>query len=102
MKWSSLVNADIHSAVTEALTAYENRDFLKIVSGLVPQIEAMLRELLKVLDIPMRKPIRVGAGSELKNMNDVLSDERIVEILDETSCSSFAPFHRQAGAEPAQ
>ena len=67
----------------EALTAYENRDFRKTVSELVPQIESMLRELLRLLEIPTRKAIRVGAGSELKNINDVLVDERVLETLDE-------------------
>lgn len=82
-KLSSLTTGDMYKPLTEALTAYESGDYSKTISVLIPQLEAMLRELLKLLEIPTRKGIRNVEGvSELKNMNDVLSDERVNDTLE--------------------
>jgi hypothetical protein len=68
----------------EGVSAYDNGDYFKAISILIPQLEAMFRELLKLLGIPVTKGLRGESGAtELKNMNDVLSDARIEETLEE-------------------
>lgn len=70
--------------ISESVKAYDSADYIKAISILVPQIEVMLRELLKLLSIPVRKGIRRSPGfSELKNMNDILSDPRVENVVEE-------------------
>ncbi len=80
----SLVSEDALNGLREGITAYGDGDFYKALSILIPVVEAMLRELLKLLDVPVRKGVRGHDGmTELKNMNDVLSDVRVEETLEE-------------------
>lgn len=80
----SVIRPEMTKPLEEGIAAYDGGDYFKAVSVLIPQIEAMLRELLKLLEIPVRKGLRGGNGAtELKNMNDVLSDVRVKETLEE-------------------
>lgn len=78
---SLLLSKASEKLIRSGLTAHENQDYEKSISVLCTQVEAMLRELLKVLGIPVSRGKR--GSIELKNMNDVLSDTRVVEALSE-------------------
>ena len=81
---SYLCSPEISERLAEGVEAYDARDYTKAISVLIPQIEAMLRELLKILGVPIRKGNRrPGRFSELKNMNDVLCDRRVEDTLEE-------------------
>jgi lysyl-tRNA synthetase class 1 len=81
---SYLCSADMAKPLSEGLQAYDAEDYTKVISVIIPQIEAMLRELLKILEIPIRKGNRRHSGfSELKNMNDILADQRVVDVMEE-------------------
>ncbi len=68
----------------DGLEAYEKEDFVKAIHVLVPQIEHTLRSFLGVLEIPMLKTVRNHPGiMDAKSLNDILSDERVREILTE-------------------
>lgn len=68
----------------DGLEAYEKEDFVKAIHVLVPQIEHILRNCLGILEIPMLKTVRNHPGTmDAKSMNDILSDERMREILTE-------------------
>jgi hypothetical protein len=68
----------------DGLTAYEQSDFVKAIHVLVPQVEHILRHFLGRLGIPTRKTVRNHPGTtDVKNMNDILSDERMREKLTE-------------------
>jgi Domain of unknown function (DUF4209) len=68
----------------DGLEAYEREDFVKAIHVLVPQIEHILRNFLGMLGIPMLKTVRNHQGiMDAKSMNDILSDERMREILTE-------------------
>jgi hypothetical protein len=68
----------------EGLDAYEKEDFVKAIHILVPQIEHILRNFLGVLGIPTLKTVRNHPGiMDAKSMNDILSDERMREVLTE-------------------
>jgi len=68
----------------EGLDAYEKEDFVKAIHILVPQIEHILRNFLGVLGIPTLKTVRNHPGiMDAKSMNDILSDERMQEVLTE-------------------
>ena len=67
----------------EGLRAYDDGDYTKAIHVLIPQIEAMLREVLRFLGIPIRKSRRESGMYELKNMNDVLSEQRVEDLLEE-------------------
>jgi hypothetical protein len=81
---SYLCSPEISKSLAEGVEAYDAEDYTKAISVLIPQIEAMLRELLKILNVPLRKGNRRQSGfSNLKNMNDVLADPRVGETIDE-------------------
>lgn len=81
---SYLCSPEISKCLAEGIQAYDTDDYLKAISVLIPQIESMLRELLKVLELPIRKGVRRRPGfSELKNMNDILSDLRVEDAMEE-------------------
>ncbi len=68
----------------EGLTAYLERDHLKDIHLLVPQIEAVLRNLLPLIGIPPIKSVpRHPDITDVKSMNNVLEEPRIREILPE-------------------
>ena len=81
---SYLCSAEIEGSVLEGVRAYDNKDYFKAINGLIPQIEGMLRELLRLLSIPVRK--RTGRRSEfsdLKNMSDILDERGVIDALEE-------------------
>ena len=80
---SFFCSEEIAGPLREGLEAYDASDYTKAISVLIPQIEAMLREVLKFLGIPIHKSRRQGGMSERKNMNDILSDQRVEELLEE-------------------
>lgn len=65
----------------KGFSAYEKEEYVASIHILVPQVENLLRGLLELLDVPTTKT--VGGFTELKNMDDVLRDERLKESLDE-------------------
>jgi hypothetical protein len=78
---SLLFKADRRTFFAEGFAAYEAGDYLKAVHVLVPQMEGVLRNLLEIMGIPVTKTI--DGMAELKNMNDVLHDERVRDDLEE-------------------
>jgi len=76
-------NAD-KGLLREGLEAYEREDFVKAIHVLVPQIEHILRTFLGVLGVPTLKTVRNHPGiMDAKSMNDILSDERMRDVLTE-------------------
>jgi hypothetical protein len=68
----------------DGLDAYEREDFVKAIHVLVPQIEHILRSFMGVLGVPTLKTVRNHPGiMDAKSMNDILSDERMREVLTE-------------------
>jgi hypothetical protein len=79
-----LIHVDRWKILREGLLAHESGDYLKAIHVLVPQVEMILRQLLRFIRIPTSKAVRDKPGvTELKNMNDVFRDSRVTEILDE-------------------
>jgi hypothetical protein len=75
-----LIPADRVSLYHEGLIAFENEDYVKCIHILVFQVENSLRELLKMLNLPISKSTE--DGYKLKNMNDVLHDSTVMETLE--------------------
>ncbi|PYV69639.1 MAG: hypothetical protein DMG96_33480 [Acidobacteria bacterium] len=72
------------SLLREGLEAYEKEDFVKAMHVLVPQIEHILRNFLGMLGVPTLKTVRNHPGiMDAKSMNDILSDERMRDMLSE-------------------
>lgn len=66
----------------EGLLAYQQEDYIKAIHVLVPQVEQTFRNLLALLRIPSEKTVKRHPGiMDVKNMNDVLSDERVKQAL---------------------
>jgi lysyl-tRNA synthetase class 1 len=78
----ALIPADRISLYRDGLLAFEIEDYVKCIHVLIPQVENSLRELLKMLEIPITK-INDDGDFELKNMNNVLEDTRVFETLTE-------------------
>jgi len=72
------------SLLREGLEAYEKEDFVKAIHVLVPQTEHILRNFLGILGVPTLKTVRNHPGiMDAKSMNDILSDERMRDVLSE-------------------
>jgi Domain of unknown function (DUF4209) len=68
----------------DGVLAYEQEDFVKAIHVLVPQIEQVLRNFLVLLRIPPTKSVgRTPGVSDVKNMNDILRDDRVREAMTE-------------------
>lgn len=80
---SFFCSEEIAQPLLEGLRAYDDGDYTKAISVLIPQVEAMLREILRFLGIAVRKRRRLSGMYELKNINDVLSDQRVEDLLEE-------------------
>lgn len=81
---SYLCSPEIAGSVLEGVCAYDDNDYTKTITVLIPQIEAMLRGLLKLLSIPVRKrPGRRSEYGDLKNMNDILSEPGVIDAIEE-------------------
>jgi hypothetical protein len=78
---SLLFKPDRLEFFVKGFSAYESEDYTAAIHILVPQVENLLRGLLELLDTPITKT--VGGFTELKNLDDVLRDERLKESLDE-------------------
>ena len=73
------------SLILEGIAAYLAEDWVKAIHVLVPQVEEILRNLLAKIRVPITKAVRNNSGvTDLKNMGDVLSDERIKSVLAKT------------------
>ena len=80
---SFFCSEEIATPLREGLRAFDDGDCTKAISVLIPQMEAMLREMLRFLGIPIRKRRRDSGMYEFKNMNDVLSEQRVEDLLEE-------------------
>ena len=68
----------------EGLVAYLQRDFLKAIHVLVPQVEEALRNFLVLLSIPPVKTVSRHPGiNDVKSMNNILEEERVRQVLPE-------------------
>jgi hypothetical protein len=78
---SLLFKPDRLEFFVKGFAAYEAEDYIAAIHILVPQVENLLRGLLELLDAPITKT--VDGFTELKNLNEVLRDDRLKEGLDE-------------------
>ncbi len=68
--------------------AYLKGDYVVSLHILIPQIEAIIRNLSEKMGIPILKPSRTG-GFFYRTLDDLLRDERIVRVLGEDTCLYF-------------
>jgi lysyl-tRNA synthetase class 1 len=67
------------------LLSYMQKDFVKAIHVLVPEIEHLLRSFLPLLGIPPLKTVPRHPGiMDAKSMNDVLADDRVQQVLTES------------------
>jgi hypothetical protein len=79
-----LIHKDRKTFFLEGINAHFEKDYLKAIHVLVPQVENMLRELLRVMHIPRSKRVRNKPGiTELKTMGDILRDARLADSLED-------------------
>jgi hypothetical protein len=78
---SLLFKPDRLEFFVKGFAAYEAEDYIAAIHILVPQVENLLRGLLELLDVPITKT--VDGFTELKNLNEVLQDDRLKESIDE-------------------
>lgn len=69
----------------KGIKAYLDDDFLVALHILIPQIEASIRNLAEKIGAPILKPSRSG-GFHYKNLDDLLTDENIIDVLGEDMC----------------
>lgn len=83
LRLSPLFSSDEGPLLRVGLEAYWTEDFVKAIHILVPQVEHILRNFLNLLGIPTLKTVRNLGIMDAKGMNDILSDERMRQVLTE-------------------
>lgn len=66
--------------ITHGVKAYFNGDYITSTHVLIPQIEAVMRNMLHALKRPTQKPNGIG-GYHLLNFDEILRDEVLTNIL---------------------
>ena len=69
--------------ITRGIDAYFNDDYLVAIHLLVPQMEAVLRNILEIYQIPTWKPADNGGIFQLRLLDDILRDERVMQLITE-------------------
>jgi len=69
----------------KGINAFFNEDFLVSLHILIPQIEALIRNLAERIGIPIFKPSRFG-GFYYRTLDELLREEAITEVLSEDVC----------------
>jgi len=69
----------------KGIDAYLKGDFLMALHILIPQIEAVIRNLAEKIGVPILKPSCVG-GFNYRLLDDLLRDENICKVLTEDLC----------------
>jgi len=72
----------------KGIQAFLKRDFLVSLHILLPQIEAIIRNLAEKIGVPILKPSPYG-GFFYKTLNDLLRDPKIAEVLGKDLCLYF-------------
>lgn len=70
---------------TQGIKAYLNNEFLIALHILIPQIEALIRNLAEKIGIPVLKYPRSG-GFNYRTLDDLLRDKGIINVLTEDMC----------------
>jgi len=70
------------------IKAYLRNDYLVALHILVPQIEALIRNLAEESGLPVLKPSRSG-GFHYKTLDNLLRDDEIINALGEDICLYF-------------
>lgn len=79
-----LIRTDRKTFFLDGISAHFEKDYLKAIHVLVPQVENMLRELLRIMHIPRSKRVHNRPGTaELKTMGEVLRDPRLADALED-------------------
>ncbi len=77
---SPVFDSEMQPALEAGLSAYLRHDYISSIYVLIPQIEAAIRHLAKLVNIPLYRRGRHG-DLLLRNLNDLLRDEFISRIL---------------------
>jgi len=72
----------------KGINAYLNDDFLVALHMLIPQIEALIRNLAEKIGVSVLKPSRSG-GFYYKTLDEILRDENMIKVLGENMCLYF-------------
>jgi len=67
------------------IEAFLNEDFLVSLHLLIPQLEALVRNLAEKIGIPILKPSRSG-GFYYRTLDELLREDGIIEVLGEDIC----------------
>ncbi len=70
--------AGIHMGLLrEGLDAYFSEDYVKAIHTIVPQIESVLRNMLRLMGIPTLKYSNRTGAMQVKNLNEILAEPRV-------------------------
>lgn len=81
---SPLIESSRRGLIQDGVTAYLLGDHVKCVHVLLPQIESALRNLLILVGSPPNRPTKNDDGTmQLKNLNEILRDQKVQACLGE-------------------
>ncbi len=85
---SSIFDEKKKEILIKGVEAYLKGDYVVSLHMLIPQVEAIIRNLSERLNIPIMKPSRSG-GFFYRTLDDLLRENRINEVLGEDMCLYF-------------
>jgi len=72
----------------KGIEAYLDKQHLVALHILIPQIEAIIRNLAEMIGLPVLKPSHSG-GFNYRTLDELLRDEKIIAVLTEDVCLYF-------------
>lgn len=82
VKESNLISDDKIAIIEAAINAYLNNQHIVFIHLIIPQIEGMVRRLLKLIDVNTRKPLENGGYQEI-TFEALLRNEDLIKALGE-------------------
>lgn len=82
---SPIFNEKKRDFFIKGIEAYLGKQHLVALHILIPQTEALIRNLAEMIGLPVLKPSRSG-GFNYKSLDELLRDEKIIAVLTEDIC----------------
>jgi hypothetical protein len=95
-KPSVLFDASYEELILQGVKAFDEGDYIKSLHVLVPQVERMMRSLLRTLGVPTIRLEKDNAGLiERKTLSACLNDPRVNEALEEKTVLFYKALYNE-------
>lgn len=93
---SPIIDKSRKSIIEKSLDAYFEKDYLVFTHLIIPQLEEAIRNLIELVGGNVLKPAKRGRGFQLKTFDEILREEKLIEIIGD----DFATYFRILFTDP--